>query len=130
MKPPSAEQGGLPLQVSPRALSKAFRNAAKTATPSVVTIYAYGQPKPATRPTGQVDENGKMIEVPQKQPTAKQMTGIGSGVIISDGGLIITNNHVIAGAKRVVVHLPDETELEASAVKGDPDSDVCHAANH
>ncbi|MGI9471448.1 MAG: S1C family serine protease, partial [Rubripirellula sp.] len=35
-----------------------------------------------------------------------------------------TNNHVIAGAKRVMVQMPDETEVEATAVRGDPDSDV------
>ncbi len=39
-------------------------------------------------------------------------------------GMVITNNHVIAGAKRVVVQLSDETEIEATDVFGDLASDV------
>ncbi len=52
------------------------------------------------------------------------VTGLGSGVILSEDGLIITNNHVIAGAQRVVVQLFDQTELEAYQVHGDRDSDI------
>ncbi len=52
------------------------------------------------------------------------MTGLGSGVILAADGLIITNNHVIAGAQRVVVQLFDQSELEAITVAGDPDSDI------
>ena len=111
-------------QVGPRALSKAFRNAASTATPSVVTIFAYGQPKLNPTITNRIDEKGKLIEVPEKQPTKNDLTGIGSGVIVSDGGLVITNNHVIASAKRVKVQLSDESEIFADMIKGDPDSDV------
>jgi len=52
------------------------------------------------------------------------VSGLGSGVILSAGGLIITNNHVVAGAQRVVVQLFDQTELEVLKVSGDADSDI------
>ena len=55
---------------------------------------------------------------------SKQLTGLGSGVIVSKDGMIITNNHVIAGAKKVVVQLSDETEIVATDVHGDAASDV------
>lgn len=50
--------------------------------------------------------------------------GAGSGVIIKSDGYIITNNHVIDGASKIVVTTTDETEYEASIVGADADSDV------
>ncbi|TWT54088.1 Periplasmic serine endoprotease DegP precursor [Rubripirellula amarantea] len=110
------------VKAGPRALSKAFRMAARKASPSVVTILTYGQePKglPQTSSRGKEGDDSD-AEVYDE----KRLTGLGSGVIVSDDGMVITNNHVIAGAKRVVVQLPDETELEATEVYGDRDSDV------
>ena len=48
----------------------------------------------------------------------------GSGVIISDDGYIITNNHVIEGATKVHVYTSDNTEYEASLVGTDPKTDI------
>lgn len=50
--------------------------------------------------------------------------GAGSGVIIKSDGYIITNNHVIDGANKIVVTTTDETEYEASVVGADSDNDV------
>ena len=143
---PSPEASGLDeaspeviaaLQAGPRALSLAFRMAAKRATPSVVVIYAYGQdspsgPLPNEREPDESqddDEQGQLpllerVEIPAPPPTPDKLTGLGSGVIVSDDGLIITNNHVIGGASRVVVQLSDDTNVDAKIVRGDPDSDV------
>ena len=113
------------IQAGPRALSLAFRMAAKRATPSVVTLLTYGQNEKT--PSGeQSTEDGlpflKKADPPQRTPD--RPTGLGSGVILSEDGLIITNNHVIANATRVVVQLHDETKIEAELFRGDPDSDV------
>jgi len=51
-------------------------------------------------------------------------TGAGSGVIIDESGLIITNNHVIEGASSVVVRLTDGSEYEASLVGTDAAADI------
>ncbi len=122
------------VQAGPRALSTAFRAAARKATPSVVTILAYGQtlaaPQPANdAPRGRRAQAGQQNEdepVQEETPQADKntLTGLGSGVIVSDDGMVITNNHVIAGAKRVVIQMPDETEIEATSVFGDSASDV------
>ena len=115
-------------QVGPRALSRAFRFAARKSTPSVVTILSYGQSKAvATQPSASSPKpNAPSDRKPKKKtvPDKNRLTGLGSGVIVSKDGMVITNNHVIAGAKRVVVQLADETEIEATDVFGDPDSDV------
>ncbi|TKG90437.1 Do family serine endopeptidase [Puteibacter caeruleilacunae] len=50
--------------------------------------------------------------------------GSGSGVIISDDGFIVTNNHVINGADKIKVVLNDNREYEASLIGTDPSTDV------
>lgn len=111
-------------QAGPRALSRAFRAAARKATPAVVTILSYGQEDVLrSLMARQQESDGEPQEQPPA-PTENDLTGLGSGVIVSPDGRVITNNHVIAGAKRVVVQLFDETEIEAVDVQGDPDSDV------
>ena len=50
--------------------------------------------------------------------------GAGSGVIISQDGYILTNNHVINGANSVKVRLRDSTEYDATIVGRDSDNDI------
>jgi serine protease Do len=51
-------------------------------------------------------------------------TGFGSGVIISNDGYIVTNNHVVDGATSVDVTLNDNREFEATIVGNDPTTDL------
>ncbi|MEM9159416.1 MAG: Do family serine endopeptidase [Verrucomicrobiota bacterium] len=57
-----------------------------------------------------------------RQPREQQ--GLGSGVIVSDSGYILTNNHVVEGADEVVVMLTDDREFEAEIVGTDPQTDI------
>jgi len=50
--------------------------------------------------------------------------GTGSGFIVSSDGYILTNNHVVAGADRVMVRLYDKREFTAKVVGSDPATDV------
>ncbi len=50
--------------------------------------------------------------------------GLGSGFIVSKSGVILTNNHVVAGADDVRVVLSDERRFEARVVGSDPSTDV------
>lgn len=50
--------------------------------------------------------------------------GAGSGVIISSGGYIITNNHVVEGANNIVVRLTDGSQHKATLIGADSKSDV------
>lgn len=59
------------------------------------------------------------------QGAAPQMIeGSGSGVIVSGNGYIVTNNHVISGAKRIKVMLNDNREFDAELVGADPTTDL------
>lgn len=155
------ESGDAMVQSGPRALARAFRNAAAKTTPCVVTVFAYGQeqrggatagnddsptrprnplgrglPDPAQSFDEELGPNRPDMpeDEPNVGPTPPPLTddagrnvpfsGLGSGVIISADGLIITNNHVIANAKRLMVQTFDQTELEVTQVYADPKSDL------
>ena len=97
---------------SARELSRAFRNAAATAVPSVVTI------KVRTREA----EAGGVIDIVGANDAS--FDGLGSGVIIAEDGLILTNHHVVKGAKQVEVMLIDGRQFRARDIKSDPPSDL------
>ena len=52
------------------------------------------------------------------------VVGYGSGVIISDNGYIVTNNHVIEGSQTVEVILNDKRSFEAEIIGNDPSTDI------
>lgn len=51
-------------------------------------------------------------------------SGAGSGVIISENGYIITNHHVIDGARRITVRLTDGSEFSATLIGSNADKDI------
>ena len=59
---------------------------------------------------------------PDVQP--RPFSGVGSGVIVSEDGYILTNNHVVEDAEKLTVQLIDEREAEAEIVGLDPRTDL------
>jgi len=59
-------------------------------------------------------------QMPQEHPRG----GLGSGFIISNDGQIVTNHHVVAGAQRVSVTLPDGRRFDAEVLGSDPATDI------
>ena len=53
-----------------------------------------------------------------------ESTATGSGVIVSADGYILTNNHVIAGARSIIIVMHDGTEVEAELIGGDEQTDL------
>jgi S1-C subfamily serine protease len=64
------------------------------------------------------------IDVATTSKRGRQRDGSGSGLVFSPDGLILTNSHVVEKASRVEVHLADGTNLDASIVGADPDTDI------
>jgi serine protease Do/serine protease DegQ len=60
---------------------------------------------------------------PEQERDSKQK-GLGSGVIISADGYILTNNHVVEGADELKVSLTDDREFTAKVIGADPKTDV------
>ncbi len=58
------------------------------------------------------------------EPRGHRGGGMGSGVIVSPDGYVLTNNHVIDGARDVTVTLPDKREFKGTIVGTDPKTDL------
>ncbi|MDP9052926.1 MAG: DegQ family serine endoprotease [Acidobacteriota bacterium] len=59
-----------------------------------------------------------------QQPRSHREGGLGSGVVVSPDGYILTNNHVVDGATDVRVTLPDRREFKAKVIGADPKTDI------
>ena len=123
--------------VAPTTLSRAFRKVANTLRPSVVQIISIDRPPYADRPGQAPRAGGDRIPeqfrdlLPPGRPAPRpnegggpDRMGQGTGVIASEDGLVVTNNHVIAGADEVKVVLHDGREAMAAVIGTDPATDL------
>jgi len=107
-----------------------FVSLAKQLGPAVVnvsTTRANSRTRGSPSPFGQEDPHSEFGERffggPLPRGPSRQST-LGSGFILDREGLILTNNHVVEDAKKIVVRLSDEREFEAKVVGRDPKTDI------
>ncbi|MBU2446159.1 MAG: Do family serine endopeptidase [Bacteroidetes bacterium] len=103
-------------------LSEAFIEVSKAVTPTVVSIEVSGEKK-VDIPDDHRDffkDFPFFRDLPKSQP----QRGSGSGVIISNDGYIMTNNHVVEGAKSISVTLTDKRKFNAELIGTDPLTDL------
>ena len=97
-----------------------YSPAAKLASPAVVSIATMQANAPANPlqndPWFRFFYGDREDEAPQQ--------GLGSGVIVSPEGYILTNNHVIEGAAEIQVTLSDSRRAIAQVIGADPDTDL------
>jgi Do/DeqQ family serine protease len=93
--------------------------AAKAASAAVVSITAN---KAGSR-NAQTQDPWFRFFFGEQAPSEPQV-GLGSGVIVSANGFILTNNHVIEGADNIEVSLNDQRTAKARVVGTDPDTDL------
>ncbi len=96
-----------------------FSTAAKAASGAVVSIIAS---KAAARPPNTEDPWFRFFFGDQVRNEAQ--VGLGSGVIVSPNGYILTNNHVVEGADDIEVILIDARKAKAKVIGTDPETDL------
>lgn len=106
--------------VQAKSLSRAFRHAAGKASASVVTIIAKSRPATEAKIPPRVRQ--MLAELPKD--AARQSNHVGSGVIISADGVIMTNHHVVRNASTVTVRFQDGAETTAERIVSDEASDI------
>jgi serine protease Do len=106
-----------------------FADLVERVSPAVVTITAIEQESAA-------DQQAQLDDLPApfkdlfnqfnqgRQLQPRKAVSMGSGFIIDKSGLVVTNNHVIDGAKKITVKMPDGRSLDAHLVGTDAATDV------
>ncbi|WP_199032564.1 Do family serine endopeptidase [Ralstonia sp. ASV6] len=106
--------------------SNSYAEAAKVAMPAVVNIFSSkNAPKRNSNPQASTDPwfrffFGDRAPEQRQEPTAS----LGSGVIVSSEGYILTNHHVVDGADEIEVALTDGRKANAKVVGSDPETDL------
>ena len=115
-----------------RVATEGFADVVSKVTPAVVTIRVEAKTSPQFTQLPQFPEGspfGDLFGFGQRGRGGRQIPpqlqrGLGSGVIVSNDGYILTNNHVIDSATRIDVELSDRRIVTGKLVGADPASDL------
>ena len=112
--------------IQAKAVPSSFADLAEKLMPSVVNISTTQTVKTTTNqfpfqfpPGSPFGEMFKDFE----RPTERKASSLGSGFIIKEDGIVITNNHVIAGAEDILIRVEDK-EYNAEVIGADPYMDL------
>ncbi len=114
-------------------LSTLFEQASQQVSPAVVPIFSeqevktsspFGTPEDPFREFFGDDFFKRFFGAPPPDDQKQIVRGLGSGVIVSSGGYILTNNHVVQDAEKLTVVMSDRKKYPAKIIGTDPQTDV------
>jgi len=100
-----------------------YHDAVRRATPSVVNIFTSKEIRSPRHPLLN-DPVFRRFFGDQAPAEAQRAASLGSGVIVSSSGYLLTNHHVVEAADEIEVALPDGKKLLAKVVGNDPETDL------
>ena len=101
-----------------------YATAVERAAPAVVNVYTTTIVETRAHPMARDPFFRNFFNLPSEPRRKRMESSLGSGVIVSANGYILTNHHVIAGADDIVVELKDGRVSQASVVGTDLDTDI------
>ncbi len=122
-----------PQQLREGALREGFADVVQPILPSVVNIQTTASVQLTRNRQGQIPSPfddpffRRFFGDPfgdDQQPSERRERGLGSGVIISQDGYILTNNHVVENATDITVKLNDKRQFKGKLIGADPRSDI------
>ncbi|MEP6703634.1 MAG: DegQ family serine endoprotease [Acidobacteriota bacterium] len=126
---PVAEPAAPPAPLVVGGVRTSYADVVEKTSPAVVRIEAESRSRrtqeqqPEANPFGG-DDFFRQLPVPKQTPQPRLERGLGSGVIVSADGTILTNNHVVEGAEKITVLLSDNKSFDAKLVGSDKASDL------
>lgn len=118
-RPMAGASGASAAAGAPAATSNSFSQAARRAAPAVVSITAT---KLTRNP--HADDPRFRFFFGDRAPAPQQQLGLGSGVIVSPEGYLLTNHHVVSDAVDIEVQLADGRGTRAQLVGSDEETDI------
>ncbi|GIL04114.1 Do family serine endopeptidase [Betaproteobacteria bacterium PRO7] len=106
---------------APRTPAASYAEAAQRAMPAVVSVYTT---KEIRRGPYSEDPFFERFFGERFRQQAERVTSLGSGVIATADGYVLTNNHVVQAADEILVALGDGRRVEAKLVGADPETDL------
>ena len=104
-----------------------YHEAVKRSMPAVVNIFTNkGVTKPKTRKGANPNSSDPLFKFffGDQPPEEEPSSSLGSGVLVSPEGYILTNHHVISDANDIDVALSDGRKLKAQVIGSDPETDI------
>ena len=123
---PSAAPVAPPAPLVVDGVRTSYADVVEKTSPAVVRIEAESKSKRTPAQANPFGDDNPFAPFPMPRPNQQPRIerGLGSGVIVSADGTILTNNHVVEGAEKITVLLSDNKSFEAKLVGADKLSDL------
>ena len=121
--------GQVTLREAPESITQnpgSLAEAAKVSSPAVVNIFTskINKKKPSKKGAPHQNEPWFQFFFGDQAPSDEPSSSLGSGVIVSPQGIILTNHHVIEGADEIEVAFADGRKRNAKLIGSDPETDI------